>query len=95
MADDSLLKDSGIAGICLVLLTGIGYGLKWIGTEQHQVHAQTKLTTGADSQHISASGIVRVTSANTDIDLRVRHDNGGSVNLTPVYANITVDYLGE
>jgi hypothetical protein len=33
MADDSLLKDSGIAGICLVLLTGIGYGLKWIGTK--------------------------------------------------------------
>jgi hypothetical protein len=67
----------------------------WNGTEQHQVHAQTKLTNGADSQHISASGIVRVTSATTDIDLRVRHDNGGSVNLTPVYANITVDYLGE
>jgi hypothetical protein len=67
----------------------------WNGTEQHQIHAQTKLANGADSQHISASGIVRVTSATTDTDLRVRHDNGGSVNLTPVYANITVDYLGE
>jgi hypothetical protein len=67
----------------------------WNGTEQHQIHAQTKLTTGADSQHVSGSGIVNITSATTDIDLRVRHDNGGSVNITPIYANITVDYLGE
>ena len=31
MADDSLMKDSGIVAVCIVLLTGIGYGLKWIG----------------------------------------------------------------
>ena len=31
MAEDSLLKESGITAICIVMLTGIGYGLKWIG----------------------------------------------------------------
>jgi hypothetical protein len=31
MADDSLMKDGGIAGICIILLGGIGYGLRWIG----------------------------------------------------------------
>lgn len=31
MADDSLLKDSGVALVCVTLLGGIGYGLKWVG----------------------------------------------------------------
>jgi hypothetical protein len=71
------------------------FAIFWNGTEQHQIHSQTKLTTGADSQSVSGSGIVRVTSASTDIDLRARHDQGGSVNVTPIYANITIDYIGE
>jgi hypothetical protein len=31
MADDSMMKDSGIVAVCALILTGIGYGLKWIG----------------------------------------------------------------
>ena len=41
------------------------------------------------------SGIVDITDANTDIDFRGRHDDGGDVDITIVNANLNVQYLGE
>jgi hypothetical protein len=64
------------------------------GTEQNQCHAQTKIGIAGDSQHISASSIL-VTTANKDLDLRARHDQGGSIDITPLYLSLSVDYLGE
>lgn len=64
------------------------------GTEVNNVHQQTFLSTGSDSRCVSASGIITAT-ANQDVDLRVKHDNGGSVNITPIYGSLTVTYIGE
>lgn len=63
-------------------------------TELDDCHAQTKIGTAGDSQHVSAMAIL-TTTANKDLDLRARHDQGGATNITPVYANLNVDYLGE
>ena len=42
----------------------------------------------------SACGIIDVTSANTDIDLRIRHDDGGDVDVTCVNVNLNVVQIG-
>ena len=64
------------------------------GVEVNNVHQSTFLATGTDQRCVSASGIITAT-ANQDVDLRVRHDNGGSVNITPRYGSLTITYLGE
>lgn len=63
------------------------------GTEQNAVHDRDKFAVGADVASMSAEGIVTV-AANQDIDLRIRHDQGGSVSLTPIYASISIRRLG-
>jgi len=39
-------------------------------------------------------GFINVTSVPTYIDVRVRHDNGGNVGITHVYANLSVERIG-
>lgn len=63
--------------------------------EQNSSHAQTKVGTGADSVACSGVGFIDVTTVPWDLDLRVRHDNGGTVAITPVYMNMTVNYVGN
>lgn len=64
------------------------------GVEQDQCHFLRKLATGADAGSASFVGIIDC-AAGKDIDLRCRHDNGGTVALTPVYMQLVVEYLGE
>ena len=65
------------------------------GVEQSQVHAHRKYAAGGDNGSCSLSGIIDVTTASWDLDIRARHDDGSSVDFTPTYMNLTVSYLGE
>lgn len=65
------------------------------GTEQDCIHFRRKISTANDEGSASFTGFIDVTTANTDLDFRVRHDNGASVNITFTYANLNVEYLGE
>jgi hypothetical protein len=65
------------------------------GTEQNSPHAARKIGTGADVGSMSGGGIINVTTAPWDLDLRCRHDGVGTVAVTPLYSNLTVNYVGE
>jgi hypothetical protein len=65
------------------------------GVEQDQLHYRRKISTAGDEGAATLSGIIDVDSASEDLDLRLRHDNGSSVNITVTYANLSVVYLGE
>jgi len=61
--------------------------------EQDQVHDMDKFNTGTDVSSMSASGIVTVT-AGQDLDIRMRHDKGGTVAVTPIYASLLATKIG-
>ena len=65
------------------------------GVEQPQIHTVRKFGNATDVSTGSLSGFINVTSVPVDVDVRTRHDQAGSVNLTPVYGNLNVQYLGE
>jgi hypothetical protein len=65
------------------------------GTEQSNVHNHRKFTTVNDVGSAAMSGIIDVTTANWDLDIRARHDIGSAINFTPTYMNLTITYLGE
>jgi len=67
----------------------------WNNTEQPQIHVQRKIGTGGDVGSTTCTGIVNVTSVPTDLDIRFRHDQAGSENITVVYSNLTATYIGE
>lgn len=64
------------------------------GVEQDQCHLRRKAVASGDIVPGSITGFVDVTSVPVDIDLRARHDNGGSVNITVNYSNFNVEYVG-
>jgi hypothetical protein len=64
------------------------------GTEQSNIHWERKIGVAGDVGNASFSGILTA-AANKDIDLRIRHDNAGSIDFTLTYANISICYLGE
>lgn len=59
------------------------------GAEQDHIHCYDKKLTGTDACSHSFTGIINVTTP-SDLDVRIRHDNGGAVNLTMVYANLNI-----
>lgn len=65
------------------------------GVEFDSIHIVRKIGTAGDVGSASMSGILTVSTAPVDIDIRVRHDNGGSINITVVYANLSLVYIGE
>lgn len=65
------------------------------GSEQDQIHWERKIGTASDIGNAGFTGIIDVTSANTDIDLRFAHDAGADITVTIKYANLNVSYLGE
>ena len=65
------------------------------GSEQEQIHSHRKYAASGDKGSESGCGIINVTTANWDLDLRTRHDSGSSVNYTPTYMSLNVYYLGE
>lgn len=65
------------------------------GSEQSQCHVNRKYSNANDVGASTFSGIIDVTTASWDLDVRVAHDNGGNVDWTPVYMNLSIVYLGE
>lgn len=65
------------------------------GVEVSKIHAIRKFNTANDESSVSYGGIIKVTSANSEIDVRVRHDSGGAINLTTQYANLNAVYIGD
>lgn len=65
------------------------------GTELANIHWARKVGTGSDLGSASFMGIINVTSVPTDLDVRFRQDQAGAINLTVVYSNLTVNYIGE
>jgi len=63
--------------------------------EQDQVHCHRKFGSAGDNGSSSMSGIIDVTTVPWDLDVRARHDSGGSVDFTSTYMNLCVSYLGE
>lgn len=63
--------------------------------EQNACHCHRKYSVAGDYGSSSITGIIDVTTANLDVDLRARHDDGGSVDLTPTYMTLNVLYIGE
>jgi hypothetical protein len=63
-------------------------------TEQGQIHGSSKFLVGTDQETLTGTGFITVASAPADITLRVRHDNGGTVAMTPVYASLTAKLIG-
>lgn len=63
--------------------------------EQNQLHFVRKIGTAGDVGNAGITGFINVSSAPWDLDLRARHNDGGSVNLTVVYGNLNVEYVGE
>jgi len=64
------------------------------GTEQDNIHDMNKFATGTDAASMDAMGFVTVTTG-SDIDIRIRHDNGGTVAITPIYASIRCVRVGD
>ena len=64
------------------------------GAELHQVHMHRKFSSAGDMGSGAMTGIINVPTVPLDLDVRVRHDNGGSVNITPSYMNLNVIQIG-
>ena len=65
------------------------------GVEQSQVHTHRKYANANDVGACTLSGIIDVTTASWDLDVRAAHDAVGDVDFTPTYMNLSVVYLGE
>lgn len=64
------------------------------GVEQGNIHSGGQMGLQGALRSTACSGFINVTSVPADIDVRVRHDNVGSVNMTHVYANLNIDRIG-
>jgi hypothetical protein len=63
------------------------------GVEMNNIHS-VRFTNAANIASISAAqGFVTV-SAGQDVDIRCKHSDGGSVNVTVVFGNLHLQYLG-
>ena len=64
------------------------------GDEYHQVHFVRKIGTAGDIGSAAMTGILRC-SGPCDLDIRARHNNGGSVDLQTIYGNLNAFRLGR
>ena len=80
---------SGTANVLLKTAIFVG------GVKAANIQAERKLVNANDTSLISIGGIVNITTANTEVDVRVAHDNGGSVNITCVHCNLNLVYVSE
>lgn len=65
------------------------------GTIQNNIKCYNEFVAADKNCSAHICGFIDITSANTDIDFRVRHDDGGNVDLTLVNCNLNVHYLGK
>lgn len=64
------------------------------GVEQGDIHFEQKIATGTDVESVNCSGFVSC-AAGCVIDVRLRHDNGGAVDFTGVYSNLSAQKVGN
>jgi hypothetical protein len=66
------------------------------GVEKGNVHWARKVGTGSDVGCAAFTGIIAVDASggNVDLDVRIRHDQAGSIDFTPMYMNLTVTEIG-
>lgn len=65
------------------------------GVEQSNIHWKRKVSIAGDVGSAAFMGLINITSVPVDLDVRFRHDQAGSTNITVEYSNITVLYVGE
>ena len=86
--DASISASSGTANVTF------RYAVFLNGVEQNAIHAYRKYAASGDNGANSMTGYIDVTTVPWDLDVRARHDNGGSINLTPTYMNLNVSMVG-
>lgn len=66
------------------------------GVEQNNIHFQRKIGTVNDfgSSQMEGAGEIALVDLPVDVDLRIRHDNAGAVDLTAKYMNLKVTRVG-
>ena len=64
------------------------------GVEQDSIHIVRKIGTAGDVGSASFSGILTVAAVPVDLDVRARHDDVAPINLTMIYSNLSVHYVG-
>lgn len=73
----------------------VWYGAFFLdGVEQNDIHWNQKVATGTDVETVNCSGFVQCPAGGA-IDVRLRHDNGGAVNFTGVFSNLSADKVGN
>ena len=63
------------------------------GVEKTNLHMRRKFSTKGYTFNVCISGIVSLSSGDV-LDIRVKHDNASSVNITNEYSNICITYIG-
>jgi hypothetical protein len=81
--------DSGTTGVVF------DYSIFLNAVEQQQCEVTRKYATATDVGAHPISCFIDVTTVPWDVDLRARHDNVGSINLTIQDGNLHVKYIGE
>lgn len=84
----SVCAKSGTANVIWEGVASLG------GVAKTNLHWKRKLTTTTDVGNMGFNDFLDVTSVPIDLDLRLRHDNGGGVNITIEYATLNVEYVG-
>ena len=65
------------------------------GVEQDQIHFGKKIASAGDVGCGSFTGVIQVPTVNADIDVRVRHDYGSTVDIIMLYSNFNVEFLNS
>lgn len=96
----TLTKNGDYKIECSLSFTGSGISKNWFGVifadgvEQDKIHFQRKIGTGGDYGSTQFGGLITVSGAPVDIDIRVRHDDGGALDFTPIYLNMNAIRVG-
>ena len=65
------------------------------GVKVPNCQAVRKINNANDESTVSFGGVIKVETVNSEIDVRVMHNSGGSVDLTTVYCNLNVTFIGD
>jgi len=65
------------------------------GSDVTSVHFEKNIPTVNVPESVLISGLIVVDQATEDLDLRIKHTNGGSVNITVSYGNITAHRINN
>jgi hypothetical protein len=93
---NGVYKVSGVFSITCATPNVVVYGAAFLdAVEQSQTHFTRFISSAGDVGSCSFDGFITVSSAPVDLDFRLRHNNGGSVNVAFPYANFNCTYIGE